>query len=79
MSKVINLYSFFNTKSFFVMINKKRLSIFMGRKRMDPEQKTVTYTISIKKQLLDDLKKSGSPSQIITKLVTEYLEKMKKT
>lgn len=46
----------------------------MGRKRLDDSEKSVTYTISIKKSLLDKLRESGSPSHIIAELIKQYLE-----
>ncbi|MGG3781571.1 hypothetical protein [Schinkia azotoformans] len=49
----------------------------MGRFRKDENEKAVIYSISIKKSLLDELRKHGSPSRIITELVTRFLSEEK--
>lgn len=46
----------------------------MGRKRKAESEKSVSFTLSIKKELLDQLKSAGSPSRIITELIKGYLQ-----
>jgi hypothetical protein len=46
----------------------------MGRKPIDPKEKKHTITISLKKKHIDQLKKHGSISAIIQKLVEQFIK-----
>lgn len=47
----------------------------MGRKRIDENEKKITVTVSLKRKNFELLKKQGSISEIIQKLVDQYLYK----
>lgn len=51
----------------------------MGRKRLNPEEKKVTFHLSIKKRVIDQLRKEAEeqgevPSTIIEDLIKKYLK-----
>lgn len=46
----------------------------MGRKRKDDNEKSISVNISIKRKYWNELKRRGSPSIIISKLVKNFLE-----
>lgn len=49
----------------------------MGRHRKPSDEKKVKFSLSIRKGLLDELKKQGQVSVIIEKLVEDFLRNSK--
>lgn len=50
----------------------------MGRKRKEETEIKVRLSISIKSRYVELIKENGSPSEIIEKLIEQYLNKMGK-
>lgn len=50
----------------------------MGRRRLPEDKKRVRFSLSIRRDLLDELKKNGTVSSIIERLVVDFLRKNEK-
>lgn len=50
----------------------------MANIRLPESEKSVRFSLSIKKKQLDELKKLGKPSVIIQKLVQDFLDEGRK-
>lgn len=51
----------------------------MGRKRKSESEVKVTFSLTIKRELIEKLKEqSEKPSELISQLVEEYLKKIEK-
>lgn len=48
---------------------------YMGRKRIDPQEKKVTLSLNLKQKVIDAMKKDGIPKKIAEDIITKKYEK----
>jgi len=51
--------------------------VFLGRKRLEPEERREQFNIAIKKKLADEMRKIPGYNNIVEQLIEEYLKKNK--